>query len=342
MKYFLATIVSLAFLSACGPGGSTTPYASSLQEARLAPADLTVTPINAPDSVFPGATTTEPTGLRGKFMTATVSVTGGATFGALYDWTSQKWLSLQAPGASSTAMYGPALTRNGWRTVGSFKVAGQAGDQGVIYNSANRKYTTINAAANLCAPKSCNYTIAHSSYGDSAGYLVVGNYDAVSKSTMSADEAYPVSGHAFLYDSAKKTFTTIDLPNAVSTTAYGIWIDGKTVAIAGGYADKTGRHAYVRDAASSKLVTYDFPAAALTHFEGITGAGGAGNYNLAGDYSKIKDKSVYGFFIQMRNWKFGKPVTIGALSANSVFRRRVIGVYKNSGKESGFYVHVPK
>jgi subtilase-type serine protease len=341
VKRFFALATSVTVLSACASDGAVTPSAALAPGAALRPADLTVTPFNAPASVFPGVTTTEPTGIRRNLITATVTVSGGATLGGLYFRDTKQWISLAVPGASSTAMYGPAVTTGGYRLVGSYKVSGSAGDRGVIYNSVTKKYLTIDAPANLCAPKSCNYTIAHSSFGSSA-YLVVGNYDAVS-SGMQAGDAYPVSGHAFLYDSATKKFSTIDVPSAISTTAYGIWIDGKNVAVAGGFTDKKTVHAYVRSLTGSGELVYDYPKAALTHFEGITGAGGPGNYNVIGDYTNVKggNAPVYGFFLQIRNWKAGTPVVIGALSANSVFQRTAIGVYKDAGKVSGYTVDVP-
>jgi subtilase-type serine protease len=342
MRTFIAAVLSAVVFAACSSGGSVTPTSPVVRSDVGRPADLTVTPLNAPASVFPSVTATAPTGIRGDLVSATVTLTGGATVGGLLFRGTNTWISLQVPGASSTAMYGPAVTVGGYRIAGSYKVSGATGDQGVIYNSVTKKYLTIDAPASLCAPKTCNYTIAHSSYGGSA-YKVVGNYDAVSSSTSADASTYPVSGHAFLYDSTTKKFSTIDFPSATSTTAYGIWINGSTVAVAGGFTAKKSVHAYVRSLSGSGMLVYDYPKAAVTHFEGITGAGGPGNYNVIGDFSNVKSGTglVYGFFLQIRKWKAGTPVVIGALSANSVFQRTVIGVYKNAGKESGYSVGIP-
>jgi subtilase-type serine protease len=329
----IAYAASLATLLAACSSQTIAPPAPALPPGpAVEAASLTLTPFNAPASVFPGETTTEPTGIRHRYISATVTLQSGATLGGLYDRREKAWLQIAFPGAASTAAYGPESIPGGFRVVGSYKNPGQTGDSGFFYDSVARKYVTIDAPAGLCAPASCNYTIAHSLYGGSH-YLIVGNYDAASKSAA-------VAGHAFLYDSATKAFRTIDVGGAVSTTAYGIWIDGATVAVAGGYTDKRGRHAYVRDL-SGRLLTYDYPAAALTHFEGITGAGGPGDYNLVGDYTKPRDRAVFGFFLQVRNWKAQRPTVIGKLTANSVNRRDAIGVYNPGSGFSGFITTIP-
>ena len=139
----------------------------------------------------------------------------------------------------------------------------------------------------------------------------------------------------------KLVFQTIDVAGALSTTAYGIWTDGSATAVAGGYTDKRGTHAYVRSLSSNKEVVYDSPNSLDSHFEGITGAGGPGNYNLCGDFVNTNGKSVRGFFLPVRNWKAGKPVIIGALSANSVYAQTVIGVYKGAGQTNGYIAQIP-
>ncbi len=152
-------------------------------------------------------------------------------------------------------------------------------------------------------------------------YKAVGNYDAMkSGAALPASGTYPASGHAFIYDSATAKFSTLEFPGSISSTAYGIWMDGNAVAIAGGYTDKNGTHAYVRNLAGTKMLVYDWPKSILTHFEGITGAGGSGNYNVIGDYFDLKNKTLeYGFFLPIRNWTAGTATVIGPVSANSVY-----------------------
>lgn len=312
-----------------------TPTAPSSSDGALRARSFGVTPFNAPTSAFPGAVSTEPTGIRGQYITATVTLNTGATLGGLYNRNSKTWVQIAYPGAQSTAAYGPKPIKGGYLIVGSFKNAGQKGDDGFVFNSVTKQYKSIIVPPILCDPQSCNYTIAHSVYTVGKRYLVVGNYDAGTK-------APTIAGHAFLFDSSRKAISTIDVKNAVSTTAYGIWIDGKTVAVAGGYADKKGRHAYVRDiVGGNDFLTYDYPKAALTHFEGITGAGGPGNYNVVGDYTKPRDKAVYGFYMQIRNWIAWPPIVIGKLSANSVSVRDVIGVYNPGSGISGYITMLP-
>jgi len=336
--------LAAAILAGCAPQtGAPAAPAAGFGGVAARPSDLTVTPLNVPASQFPTATTTELTGIRGDLISATVTLSGGATVGAVYSRTAKSWTQLQVPGSASTAAYGPALARSGYRIVGSYKDAASSGDRGFAYDSATKRYSTIDAPAKLCAPKSCNYTIAHSAYGTGA-YQVVGNYDAVDPYAGAAPEGtYPASGHAFLYDSATRAFSTIDVPGAISTTAYGIWIDGSTTAVAGGYTDGKGVHAYVRALGSKKdMLVYNYPHAAITHFEGITGNGGAGNYNVVGDYSAARNAAVvYGFFLTVSDWKAGTPVVIGKVSANSVYGRTAVGIYQNDGKPSGYYVSVP-
>jgi len=107
-------------------------------------------------------------------------------------------------------------------------------------------------------------------------------------------------------------------------------MDGNAVAIAGGYTDKKGTHAYVRNLAGSKMLVYDWPKSILTHFEGITGAGGAGNYNVIGDYFDLKNKTssmasscrfVTGRWYRHRHWPVSANSVYGAPSSASTSAR---------------------
>jgi subtilase-type serine protease len=343
--------MSIALLAGCGGAGAGrsgsfgavpamgNAHAGSFSASSDGPVLQT---LDVPLNQFPTATGTLLTGIRGNLITGFMTVFNGSTLGVVYDQSTGIWTPISYPGAGNTSVYGPAITQTGYRLVGSFAKKGQTNANGFVYDSTAKKYVTLNAPASLCAPKACNYTIVHSNFGD-ATYKAVGNYDAI-KSTSSGgtSSAYPASGHAFVYDSATAKFSTLEFAGSVSSTAYGIWMNGNNVAIAGGYTDKKGTHAYVRNLAGTKMLVYTWPKSILTHFEGITGAGGAGNYNVIGDYFDIKNKTLeYGFFMPIRNWTAGTPTVIGPVSANSVFQRTVIGVYMGAGLANGYITTIP-
>ncbi len=309
---------------------------------RSGPDSVILQTLDVPLSQFPMATGTLLTGIRGRFITGFTTNINGSNLGVVYDRNTGIWTPIKYPNSAKTSVYGPAITQTGYRVVGSYEKKGQTNADGFVYDSTTNTYATIDAPPSLCAPKSCNYTIVHSNYGN-ATYKAVGNYDAVSTSGgVAADTTYPISGHAFIYDSATKKFATLQFPGTISSTAYGIWMNGNVVAIAGGFTDKTGTHAYVRNLAGTKMLTYTWPKSILTHFEGITGAGGPGNYNVIGDYFDLKNKTLeYGFFLPIRNWKAGTPTTIGPVSANSVYQRTVIGVYMGAGLANGYITAIP-
>jgi subtilase-type serine protease len=344
--------VAAAVLAGCaGAGGSRGGGLESMpavQQANagvftFAPGPPVLQTLDVPLSQFPKAVGTLLTGIRGNVITGFLANANGSNLGLVYDRNTGVWTPIKYPGSANTSVYGPALTSTGYRVVGSYQNSGQTGSYGFVYDSTKKKYQAIDAPANLCAPKSCNFTIVHSNYGD-ATYQAVGNYDAIkSGSNSGTSDTYPASGHAFIYDSASKKFSTLQFTGSASSTAYGIWVDGNSVAIAGGYTDKKGTHAYVRTLSGSKMLVYNWPKSILTHFEGITGAGGPGNYNVIGDYFDIKNKTLeYGFFLPIRKWTAGTAIVIGPVSANSVFQSTVIGVYVGAGLTNGYVTKIPR
>jgi subtilase-type serine protease len=337
--------VALAALCACAASGTGrlglfTPESPEVRDFLPSGAPPQLQTLDVPLTQFPNAIGTFLTGIRKSYVTGAVLLRDGRTAGLLYNRTSGVWTRIAYPRAKATTAYGPDALHSGYRVVGSYDT-GSVGSHGFVYDSKTNVYFTVDAPKILCAPKKCNYTIAHSVYGDSQ-YKVVGNYDSIKPGNPYSGATKPASGHAFLYDSEGPKFSTIDFPGAASTTAYGIWIDGSTVAIAGGYADSKGQtHAYVRSLSSSEQVTFDYPGAKITHFEGITGAGGAGNYNVIGDAHSKSDK-LTGFFLPIRNWQVGTPVAIGSVTANSVFKNIVIGIYRgnHTGLINGYITKV--
>jgi subtilase-type serine protease len=294
-------------------------------------------PLALPTPQFPAGVTL-PTGIVANYITATDVETNGTTVGALYDQSTGLWTGISYPAAASTAAYGPAITASGYRVVGSYKLPGAIYDDAFSYDSASNTFAAISPPASFCAPNLCNEAIAHSSYGTTL-FDIVGNCDSVT--TAPTPLSYPLTAHAFLYIPATATYSLIDMPSAISTTAYGIWIDTDTT-VAGGFTDAKGTHGYIRGLVSGNIITYDYPGAGITHFEGITGAGGAGNYNLAGNYSSAAPGStVYGFWLPVRNWTFGTPIVLGAVSANSVYQQTVVGVMPSGISSTGYIATVP-
>jgi len=340
--------MSLALLAGCGgaggrSGNGTLPAMPSQTRIFGDSSGPVLQTLDVPLSEFPNAVGTLLTGIRGDLITGFVARLNGSNIGVVYDRKTGVWTRIKYPGSAKTSVYGPAITQSGYRVVGSYEKRGQTNADGFVYDSTTQKYVTLNAPPKLCAPKACNYTIVHSNYGD-ATYKAVGNYDAVkSGAPATPSSTYPVSGHAFIYDSSTAKFSTLEFSGSISSTAYGIWMDGNTVAIAGGYTDKKGTHAYVRNLAGTKMLVYDWPKSILTHFEGVTGAGGPGNYNVIGDYFDLKNKTLeYGFFLPIRNWTAGTATVIGKVSANSVYKRTVIGVYMGAGLSNGYITTVHK
>ena len=141
--------------------------------------------LDVPLSQFPNAVGTLLTGIRGNLITGFIDNINGSNLGVVYDRKTGVWTPIKYPRSAKTSVYGPAITQTGYRLVGSYEKKGQTNADGFVYDSTTKKYLTLDAPANLCAPKSCNYTIVHSNYGN-ATYKAVGNYDAVkSGSTLS-------------------------------------------------------------------------------------------------------------------------------------------------------------
>jgi hypothetical protein len=340
--------LAIALLAGCAAGGRSGSFgavpATSTQSnfVRFSSSGPVLQTLDVPLSQFPRAVGTLLTGIRGNLITGFIDRANGSNVGVVYDRKTGVWTSIKYPGSAKTSVYGPAVTQTGYRVVGSYEKRGQSNADGFVYDSTTNAYLALDAPANLCSPKSCNYTIVHSNYGNAA-YKAVGNYDAVKSGALLPDSGtYPASGHAFIYDSATAKFSTLEFSGSISSTAYGIWMDGNAVAIAGGYTDKKGTHAYVRNLSGSKMLVYDWPKSILTHFEWITGAGGSGNYNVIGDYFDLKNKTLeYGFFLPIRNWTAGTATVIGPVSANSVYGQTVIGVYVGAGLTNGYITKIP-
>ncbi len=292
-----------------------------------------------------GADDTFLTGIRGDTITGQNVIPGGdgATGGLLYNTTTKAWTpfplatpsGVNYPGAIASTPYGPSFGSYGGilRAVGSYQTTASAPyDTGFLYDAAAGTSGTLTTLQYPSAPGATTlFTIAHSTFGNQ----VVGNYDTQLD-----------VGHAFLYDIPAGTYTNIDKPGAVSTTAYGVYGN----LIAGGYdgaADAPGvGHAFIYNETTGAWTTYDHPGAVETHFEGITSAGRSGTYNLVADWVG-PDGQTHASVLHIdaqgnQTWiDLDVPGSVQT-SANSMYGSTAIGVYVDpSGKVNGYTVDIP-
>ena len=104
-------------------------------------------------------------------------------------------------------------------------------------------------------------------------------------------------------------------------------------------------HGYIYDMRTGRWTTHDHPDAVFTHFEGITGAGRGGAYNLVadwiGDDGKLQAAVLH---IDAEGRETWVPIAFpGAdvTTANSIHQDRVIGVYTDAAGTHGFEVTIP-
>lgn len=247
------------------------------------------------------------------------------------------------PGATSTSVYGPDNLGNGRvRLVGSYK-NGDGTVHGFLFEGTTADLTNANHYRTIDYPNA-TYNYVHSTMGD----LAVGNADGPEGNA-------PIgTGHAFLYDVARNTLLPdIVYPGSLSTTAYGIWYNGKTsYTIVGGYSKVLGSggtvgNGYMVDYDSATgeythwttlenpkgLVGQDF----ITHFEGIDSSE-KGEYTLAADSVQSGAPNLtQGSLVSIRrntDGSFGTPVWVdlnypgikGWTSNDSVANNQVVGI----------------
>ncbi|MDQ0511631.1 autotransporter outer membrane beta-barrel domain-containing protein [Ancylobacter amanitiformis] len=285
-----------------------------------------------------GTTGTFLTGIRGDNIVGNYTI-GTETGGLYYNMATQAWSPMPVstadgvnyPGAISSSPYGPSFGNPGGilRTVGSYQTTASAPyDLSYLYDGAAAPGQSITP---LAFPGSSTlYTIAHSNFGDQ----VVGDYDT--------DLA---QGKAFIYTISTGTYTPLVISNA-STTAYGVYGDK----IAGGYAQVLEggglgpEHGYIYDQTTGTYVTHDHPDAVATHFEGITGGGRAGEYNLVTNWISA-DGAVHPAVLHVAadgttTW-YEIDIPGDVVSANSAYGDNVIGVYIANGTVNGYVATLP-
>jgi len=279
------------------------------------------------------------------------------------------------PGVTSATFYGPdthafnpaRIPEGQVRAVGSYVSSSAPSgvlNQGMIYlgplKGSGGSWTSIDVPANgahtaghvrACPRRRANCfvmdTIAHSTMGN----LVVGNYDL--NPTVRGGV---ISGNAFIYNMTRRQWTLLRLGGSLSsqTTLYGIWQDGGPgsphYTLAGGSAASGAKRAFLINYdertgrfGPPKYYSYGNRRAAVTHFEGITGAGG-GFHLVAMSTAQASSMA----FIPLRNGHLGPatwyPVNVQASSlcsgdckvvtGNAVYRNHVMGIYLRQGSSS--------
>ncbi|WP_198666170.1 autotransporter outer membrane beta-barrel domain-containing protein [Tropicimonas sp. IMCC34043] len=288
-----------------------------------------------------GETTTFLTGIRGDNVVGNYVIPGTtATGGLYYNLGTQVWAPMPVatedgvnfPGAISSSPYGPSFgTPAGiLRTVGSYQTEDSApNDLSYIYDGAAAPGEQIKDLIYPDRGAKTLFTIAHSTFGN----RVVGNYDT----------EY-ATGNAFIYEIDSGQYINNNIPDAISTTAYGIYGDK----ISGGYFKRGERadleHGYIYDLATGTYTTYDHPLAIATHFEGITGAGTAGAYNLVTNWITA-DLAVHPAVMHVAadgtvTW-YEIDVPGEVVSANSAYGDKVIGIYILDGVQYGYVATIP-
>ncbi|NDV85358.1 autotransporter domain-containing protein [Aurantimonas aggregata] len=281
------------------------------------------------------------TGIRDDNIVGNYTIpSSGQTGGLYYNMTSKAWSPMPEatanganfPGAIGSSPYGPHFGNPDGvlRVVGSYKTeASNPFDLSYLYDGAAVPGQQI---TNLIYPGAdTEFTIAHSTFGNH----VVGNYD-----TRFA------TGNAFIYDINAGTYTTNNVPGAISTTAYGIYGNK----IAGGYGELFvdgvlhAEHGYIYDMETGTYDTYDHPGAVATHFEGITGAGQPGEYNLVVNWvtadGVVHPAVMHVDAFGVHTWH-NIDIPGALVSSNSAYGDNVVGIYVDANGINGYLATIP-
>ncbi len=281
------------------------------------------------------------TGIRGDNIVGNYTIPGSTETGGLYYslatgiWSPFPEATANGanfPGAIGSSPYGPSFgTPSGiLRAVGSYQTTTSAPyDLSYLYDGAAAAGQTL---LTLAYPGSDTlFTIAHSNFGNQ----VVGDYDS-----------RLATGNAFIYTIDSGTYTTNNIPGAISTTAYGVYGDR----IAGGYgtvSPETGlsfEHGYVYDQTTGTYATYDHPGAIETHFEGITGAGRSGEYNLVANWTSldgVEHPAVMHLAADGSTTWYEIDIPGATVSANSAYGDHVVGIYVTDTRINGYLATIP-
>ena len=270
--------------------------------------------------------------------------------------------TVQYPGSTitSTSVYGPDNLNGGQlRLVGSYRNSSDTTiyNHGFLWQGTTSQLPSGGTFLSIDYPNA-KYQYTHSTMED----LAVGNADGPS---LGGGQPAPGSGVAYIYNVRTHAFVTnIVYPGSKTTTAYGIWYNGKNkYTICGGYSpvvtnnlkhqDRplTQGRAYLVDydaksGAFSNWATFDYPNGPvgvnfITHFEGISSSE-PGVYTLCADSLQTGTSFEQGSWVSVRrkaDSSFGLGLWVdlnypstapGILSANSVYGYNVVGIVAGS------------
>jgi len=318
--------------------------------AHADPAPTVVVPLDFGTNVVTldyGNTGTFLTGIRGDNIVGNYTVPDAGTTGGLYyNLRTGTWSAMPVetsnganyPGATGSSPYGPSFGNPGGvlRVVGSYLTSeSDPYDLSYLYDGAAAPGEQLTELVYPDGSSPTLYTIAHSTFGNQ----VVGNYDT------QLDE-----GHAFIYDIDTGGYTPLDYyelnqPEAVSTTAYGIYGDK----IAGGYTEAQlgggglgPQHGYIYDQVTGLFKRYDHPGEGVvaTHFEGITGGGQPDTYNLVANWVTA-DLEVHAGIMHLAadgtvTWYEFDMEGADTVSSNSAYGDKVVGIYTDADGIHGY------
>lgn len=259
-------------------------------------------------------------------------------------WYTLNFSSADFDDVNSTSCYGPNNGPDGNVQIVGAYLRSSTGkkNHGFYYEgtvNGEGTWTTV-----LPGDGNVNNVFLHSNMGG----LAVGNYDF----------GNDLNGCAFIYDIAANTCTDFMLPDALTTTLYGIWHNGgSSYTFAGGYSTAAAgeiSQAFLIDydgttKTTSNLKSFSYKNETLlsvvTHFEGITAADDNG-YNMAADWINVKGSPKEGaaFVSVKRNadGSFGEASWTNiaypgdvVTSANTVYKNNILGICVPAGDGSG-------
>ena len=210
--------------------GNTIGSSSSVQYYTAAGISLDVNGVEQPVSGWQGITAGDS---AGQYLITGTSDSDGVLYEGTISGTGTTY-AVNYPGAYNSSVYGSYNLGSGnLQMVGTYKnpdySTAAVFANGFVFTGTTADLGNAADYATIDYP-GAEYNYVHST----ANGLAVGNYDNPAEH---GEDGLPFGpGNAFVYDIATKSFTQINLPGAVSVTAYGIGYNGdNSYTIVGGY-----------------------------------------------------------------------------------------------------------